>query len=65
MTSKRRTAVRPRHIANVVTTGVLYFRDIDVDIKCRFKAWCASHSVSMTRQIEKMMLELVTKAEAK
>lgn len=51
-------STRPKKIANIQTTGVLYIRDLSVDIKDKFKAWCASHHISMTRQIEKMMVEV-------
>ena len=51
---------RPKKLVNIRTTGVLYIRDLNVDIKNQFKAWCSRRGMSMTRQLESMMADLVT-----
>lgn len=48
-------------MAEVTKTSLVYLRQIPVDVKDQFKAWCARHHVSMSAKMVDMMRECVAK----
>lgn len=39
--------------------GSLFVRNMDMDIKDHFKAWCAKRGITMTKAIERFMLSCI------